>query len=123
MGGQPSIKHPRGLVDKVRQRNNSQTELNRQNSTQYSKPFLSTHGVHAMWQRTELCSPKIPRVEFVAPAEVVFNDGVLGGLLLWTSYEDSVFPLQEARVQTLVWELRSHMLCGMAKNKAKKDQK
>ena len=76
-----------------------------------------------MGGRTELCSLQIPRVEFLALTEVVFNDGVLGGLLLWTSYEDSVLPLQEARVQSLVWELRSHMLCGMAKNKAKKDQK
>ena len=33
------------------------------------------------------------------------------------SNSDSVLPLQGAEVQSLAGELRSHMLCGMAKKK------
>ena len=41
------------------------------------------------------------------------------GLPWRSSGSHSALPLQGARVQSLVGELRSHMLCGVAKKKKK----
>ena len=40
-----------------------------------------------------------------------------GGLPWWSSGQDSTLPLRRAWVRSLVWELRSHKLCGEAKEK------
>lgn len=42
------------------------------------------------------------------------------GILWWSSGEDSVLPLQEAWVQTLVGKLRSRKPCGAAKKEKKR---
>ena len=46
---------------------------------------------------------------------------VSGGLPWWSSGEDSVLPLQEAQVQSLVGKLRSYM--SWSKTKKKKNKK
>ena len=43
------------------------------------------------------------------------------GLPWWSNGYDSVLPLQGARVLSLVRELRSHMPCGAAELKKKKN--
>ena len=38
----------------------------------------------------------------------------------WSSGEDSVLPMLGEWVRSLVWELRSHMLCSTSKKNKKK---
>ena len=48
---------------------------------------------------------------------------MIQGLTWWSSGLDSMLPLQESWVCSLVRELSSHMLCVMAKKKKKKRRK
>ena len=41
-------------------------------------------------------------------------------LCWWSSGYDSMLPLQGASVRSLVWQLRVHVLCGVAKRSFKK---
>ena len=43
-----------------------------------------------------------------------------GGLPWWSRGNDSTLPLQGAQVQSLVWQLRSHVPCGTEKKKSKR---
>ena len=45
------------------------------------------------------------------------------GLPWWPSGKDPVLPMQGAQVRSLVKELRSHISCGMAKKKKKRQWK
>ena len=66
-------------------------------------------------------NPRHPGVIVTVDKASSENSGL--GLLWWSSAWDCMLPMQEAQVQSLVGELRSHMPCCVAKKKKKEERK